>query len=516
MRNTYLLTPVTAQNTLANVNPDRAEVPIEAVNERRGAGWDLRNAGRNYGTLVAAQAAVAAFSFASVWLVTRHLGTEGYGGVVAVIAASQVAQIFVNWTAISLARYGVEEFVRTGSIANSFWARTAIFLPNTLLVLLCGPLWLPFLAGWLKLPPEAGWLIAAHFVASASWLHVQQAMQAAKLPREQGLMLAAERVLIFVALCILMWAGHLNALSAVAAYIAAPALMTVAGIRRLAAYMSWSPSGGITSMGPVLRFSIPLIPYSLVGYFSTNYLDAIFITQYMSRADLGIYSVAYQINGIMMQLPLLAGSLLLPLFVTLQSTEKSQRIDAYLSRALPLITLVASLAAALAAVVMRVLIPAVFGEDAAGSVMVFAVLTAATAVAVPAIMGFGPLTNAISATIVSAVASLLAAATNVLGNYLLIPRYGLKGCAWATVAAYSVSMVTMLLFCRLRFGYRTGWTLPATLPAVVAAGLMSITGDVLTAFGVAVVASIVIIAAWRRSAAEGVALLRGYRAAAGI
>lgn len=165
---------------------------------------------------------------------------------------------------------------------------------------------------------------------------------------------------------------------------------------------------------------------------------------------------------------------------------------------------------------MGFLIPAVFGDSAAGSAIVFAVLTAATAVAVPAIMGFGPLTNAISATIVSAVASLLAAATNVLGNYLLIPRYGLKGCAWATVAAYSVSMVTMLLFCRLRFGYKTGWTLPATLPAIAAAGLASITGDVITALGVAVVAAIIVVLAWRRPAAEGVALLRSYRTASGI
>src|SRR5437868_8454981 len=137
--------------------------PIPPPSERRTAHWDLENALRNYSTLVAAQITVALFSFASVWLVTRHLGTEGYGGLVAVIAASQIAQIFVNWTCISLARYGVEEFVETGHITNSFWARSALFLPNTLIMLLAGPLWLPFLASWLKLPSEAIWFVAAHF-----------------------------------------------------------------------------------------------------------------------------------------------------------------------------------------------------------------------------------------------------------------------------------------------------------------------------------------------------------------
>jgi O-antigen/teichoic acid export membrane protein len=35
----------------------------------------------------------------------------------------------------------------------------------------------------------------------------------------------------------------------------------------------------------ILYFSLPLIPQSLVSYFSTNYLDAWFILRYLSAAD---------------------------------------------------------------------------------------------------------------------------------------------------------------------------------------------------------------------------------------
>ena len=200
------------------------------LSDRQSAGWDIKNAFRNYSTLIGAQVVVALFSFASVWLVTHYLGTDGYGGVVAVIAASQVAQILINWTGVALVRSGVEEFVQTAHITNSFWARTAIFLPNTLVLLLFGSLWLPLLSGWLKLPPEAIWFVAAHFVTSAVWLHIQYAMQAAKLPRLQGTLIAVERVLIFAGLCVLIAVGRLNALSAIAAYIAAPALMACVGL----------------------------------------------------------------------------------------------------------------------------------------------------------------------------------------------------------------------------------------------------------------------------------------------
>jgi O-antigen/teichoic acid export membrane protein len=54
------------------------------ISDRQSSGWDIKNAFRNYSTLVAAQVVVAVFSFASVWLITRYLGTDGYGGVVAV------------------------------------------------------------------------------------------------------------------------------------------------------------------------------------------------------------------------------------------------------------------------------------------------------------------------------------------------------------------------------------------------------------------------------------------------
>lgn len=494
------------------MNPDPAEGPIEAISERQAAGWDLRNAARNYGTLVAAQAAVAAFSFASVWLVTRYLGTEGYGGVVAVIAASQVAQIFVNWTAISLSRYGVEEFVASGRITNSFWARTAIFLPNTFLLLLCGPIWLPLLAGWLKLPPEAIWLVAAHFVASAVWLHVQQAMQAAKLPRMQGVMLAIERLLIFAAIAATAAAGRLDGRTAIIAYIAAPAVMAVTGLIAVRGYFSWSLHVHFATVKKLFRFSLPLVPYSLIGYFSTNYLDAIFISQYLTRAELGVYSVAYQISGILLQFPLLAGTLLLPLFVTLRSTGKADRVTTYMEDLLPLLTLGGGVIALFAALGVTFLVPLVFGTQAADSVIVFWILISSSVLAIPTIIGFGPFTNAVSATYVASVLALVSSVINVVGNYLLIPRYGLKGCAWATVMSYGASVAVAIVICRARFSIRHRWTLVACLPVIAASCYASATDNIVIAFaiGVATVAAILLIG--QRGLSRGVRMLKDYRA----
>ncbi len=482
-----------------------------SASERRTAGWDLRNAIRNYSSLVVAQVTVALFSFASVWLVTRYLGTEGYGGVVAVIAASQVVLIFVNWTGVSLTRFGVEEFVETGRITDSFWARTAILIPNTLILLVFGVLWLPLLASGLKLPHDAMWYVAAHFAATAFSLHIQNAVQAAKLPQLQGVLLAVERILIFAVLGILLAAGRLDGMTAVAAYIAAPAVVGVAGLFAIRRMFSWRISIKIESIKRLLRFSVPLIPYSLIGYFSTNYLDAIFISQYLSKSDLGVYSVSYQMNGILMQFPLLAGTLLLPMFVTLRSGAKNSRVTSYIEDLLPLLTFVGGLVGVCAGVAIRFIIPQVLGLQADQSVIIFWILMSSAVAAIPTVIGFAPYINAVSATYIASLLALVAASVNFAANYLLIPQYGLKGCAWATVISYIATLLAVVLIGHFKFSLRHRWTIPALLPTLTASGYASLTGDLLTAVILAIGVSFVIVLIWRKALADGINMLKNYR-----
>ncbi|MEP7039297.1 MAG: oligosaccharide flippase family protein [Acidobacteriota bacterium] len=405
-------------------------------NERQNADWDLRYAFRNYSTLVVTQIVSAFFSFASVWLATRYLGTEGYGGIVVVIAASQVAQIFVNWTCVALARFGVEEFVEDGNINKSFWARSLIFLPNTLVFLAFSFLWLPIISNWLKLPPEAWWFVVGHFIASSIWLHVQHSIQGAKLPRLQGVLLAIERILIFSALLILALSGKIDYLSAIAAYIFAPFLMTFVGLFELRKLVSWRIEIDKALLKKMIKFSVPLIPFSLIGYFSTSYLDVFFISQYLSKTDVGIYSIAYQVSGIAMQIPVLAGSILLPMFVTMQSkTDHDNQINVYFTKILPSICFAWTFVCALIATFGGLALPLIFGEKVSDIHILLWIMMATAGISGPVLWGYGVMSNAKSLTYISTIYAIVIASLNVLFNYLLIPRFGLIGCAWASVIA---------------------------------------------------------------------------------
>ncbi len=479
--------------------------------ERREATWDIRYAFSNYLTLVASQILIALFSFGSVILCTRYLGADGYGVIVAVIAASSVAQIFVNWTCAGLTRLGVEEFVTVGEISKSFWARTIILIPNLLVMCAFSLAWLPLVASWLKLPAKAYVLVVAHFVVNSIWLHFQQSFQAAKLPRLQGVLLALERVVIFSLLGTLFLVGQFNWFTAVCSYILTPLLMSIIGFFKIRNLVSWRILYDSEILVRLLRFSFPLIPFSLIGYFSTSFLDAIFISQYLDKTELGIYSVAYQINGILMQFPLLAGSLLLPLFVTLQSKRTGDNVKKFISEVLPLLTLVWGFLCIFVAILGTFLIPLLFGSQVAEASKILWILAIGAAISFPSFVGYIPYVHQISATYIGIPMAIAGSVTNVVANFLLIPKYGLIGCAWATVLSVATSLLVVFVILNIRHSLKHRWTIQALMPAIVTCSYYSWSNNILVSLLIGSGIILLLFITYRKYWFEGLNFIRDYR-----
>jgi len=459
------------------------EIQLDNENGRRSANWDLRNAFGNYFTLVASQAGIAVFSFASVWLATRYLGAEGYGGVAALLVASQLAQIALMWTCTAMARYGVQEYVETGRITQTFWARTLIFIPNLILVVALYPFWLPLLGTWLKLPPESYPLVVLLFSAVAVAMHIQFALQAAKLPRLQSILQLLERVVTFATLVFLILGGNLTWLTAIWAYTVPSFVSAVVGLWNLRSLIVGKITVNRSRIKEILAFSLPLPLYSLLSHFSFSQLDAIFILRYMTTADLGIYSVAYQMNGLILQLPTLAGSLLMPLFVTVQSSRDDNQMQiVYFRDIVPFLTLGLGLFCACVATAGFYILPLIFGRQFTQVGNLLWIFAAATTVSVPIATGFLPLSNSTSTTHVQMFAAFASAVVNIALNFLLIPRFGLIGCAWATVAAFAASMLVFTLLLGKKFSLPYFTAILATLPALASAACFSLSGSVIFSF----------------------------------
>jgi O-antigen/teichoic acid export membrane protein len=477
--------------------------------DRRFADWDLRQGPRNYLTLVAAQIASGFLSFVSVWLATRLLGSTGYGGVVAIIAASQaIGQLAVNWTSASLSRYGVQEFVETGSISKPFWTRFWILVPNAVLVLATSWLWLPFLSSLLKLPPQAYMLVLAHFLTNALWIHVQQGLQGAKLMRLQGSLLTVERVIVFLIILACGTSGQASFLRIALAYIFAPLAASAAGFWALRNLIL--PVSGLdaTLLRQMLKFSLPILPASLLGYMSTNYLDAFFISHYLSAAELGVYAVVYLISGTSMQLPLLGGTVLIPLFITLEIDGTDDRARRFMLNGLPLLSLLWGIACSFVAAFGSYIFPLVFGDQFREIGKLLWPLMAAAALSGPFLMGYAPFSHAKSVTYIAMLAGIAAALVNVLLNFLLIPRFGLVGCAWATTFAFALHLVVVIVLVDLRLLSGRSWTLLAVLPPIAGALCASIYSVSFIALGVSLLLCALLALVWRQSVSTGFRMLK--------
>lgn len=498
-----------ALQDIAGASGNAIENAVTPEVERRSVDWDLRQGPKNYLSLVAAQIASGLLSFVSVWLATQLLGSTGYGGVVAIIAASQaIGQLAVHWTAASLSRYGVQEFVQTGSISKPFWTRFWILVPNAVLVLATSWLWLPFLSSLLKLPPQAYMLVLAHFLTNALWIHVQQGLQGAKLIRLQGSLLTLERVIVFLVILACVISGQASFLRIALAYILAPIVASAAGFWAMRQLIF--PIAGLDRdlLRQMLKFSLPVLPASLVGYMSTNYLDAFFITHYLSGAHLGVYAVVYLISGTSLQLPLLVGSVLIPLFITLQIDGSDDRARRFMLNGLPLLTLMWGVACSFVAAFGSYIFPQIFGEQFREMGKLLWPLMAAAALAGPLLMGYAPFSHSKSVTYIAMLAAIASALVNVVLNFLLIPRFGLVGCAWATTIAFALHLVVVIVLVHWRLLSGRSWTFLAVLPPVVGALCASVYAVSFIALGVTLVLCALLALVFRQSVSTGFRMLR--------
>ncbi len=461
--------------------------------------------------MVVMQCAGAAFAFAAVWLATHYLGADGYGEIAAIIAAAQIVQIFTAWTAIALSRYGTEEFVGTGRITQSFWARFFILLPNTLVILALSFLWLPWLSSWLKLQPGSGWLVLGFFVAVSLWMHVQHSMLGAKLPRTQGTLLAVERAITVTLMLVLVWFGRLDPATAVGAYIVSQLIVSSVGLIMLRRLVSWKFELDIAALKKILKFSYPLFFAFFVLNLSNSYIDAIFISQYLTKADLGIYSVAFQFNGIFLQFPLLAGSLLGTLFVTLRANDDFEKVRTYMQDILPVLTAMVGLAIIAIVLLSGIFIGFAFGENGPQITAVLTILALSTVFAAPCLFGYMPFFNSLSATYFWTIYTAVAAGVNIVGDIFLIPRYGLLGSALATVLGQALAFVVIVILVNRKFDLKHKWTVQATVPAAAGVWIAYWSGDILYGLAAVVLLTGLLVLLYRKIFFRGVRLLINYK-----
>jgi O-antigen/teichoic acid export membrane protein len=401
-------------------------------------------------------------------LLAWRLGPEQYGHLALLLMASQVLMLAaVNWTHAGFIRFGAVEFAEDGGISQALWARIGLVWPVAALgaaamIVGRGPL-----AVYLDIPRSAVWLLLVHFVAVCSLSVVGAVFQARDQMARYGVTLFLDKtgMLLLVTVLPAAWTG--TALSALVCYAASSLAVaiwgvTVVGVRALRPV--WPAHHKLREMA---LFCAPLMLTSWAGFFGTSWFDLAILKHFVPLSGIGLYSLATQLSGVVQQITVIFATLLLPQLSVMVTQGQNQRIMTLLERLLPYWLLATSVLFGLVVLGARIGIPLVFGPSFTAAAPVLALLMVASS-ALALYNACTPLVTAYGSTWTLAGVAFVSTGTNVALDLALIPKYGIAGSAVATIAAYSMGTILVLLFVRRRTGariLRLGWL---ATPAVVA------------------------------------------------
>jgi O-antigen/teichoic acid export membrane protein len=221
-----------------------------------------------------------------------------------------------------------------------------------------------------------------------------------------------------------------------------------------------------------LWFALPLVP-SALSTFVLSVSDRLIVEAYMGSTEVARYQVAYNIASMPMLLLSILSSAWMPRFFGI-SDETERRIALAASRDALYRLLVPILVGFACGVplVLRLWAPASYRPEQLHFVACIVLITAipfAGQLAVARTLMAAGHTAALAVTTVGA------AAVNLVLNLVLVPRYGLAGSAFATLAAYVLLYAALAAVGRGSRVRPAPWRLQLTLAAAATLALLSAT-----------------------------------------
>lgn len=388
-------------------------------------------------------------SFLNTSALLALLGRSAYGDIVSCTSMALLISLFATeWSASATVRFGTEEYLDHGHASATFWNRLAIVaccvgiaLPLVLTVL-------RFFGTSLGFTRQMLMFLSVYLPVSIYWFHVQRFLPAIRWHNSLYPLLCLERLSI---LCVIG-----------ASY--ATDRLTTGGV--LAGYVLGSLAAGAVStylirhqigrprrpdreqLAKILNFSWPLVPTVWIGALSTNALDYLFVRRYVGAAELAVYSLGVQISGMAQQLPQVAGTLAAPRIVGLRLKDDGTRLERFVRHDFVLAQWAWVSACFLGALGFAWVGPAYVPANYGLLTRLVWPLAIVTSLLPMWYVVWSPLLTAFEKTRTIMWAGSVSGLMNLAANSVLVPRYRELGSAWATVLAFSVTMVVAELLTR--------------------------------------------------------------------
>ena len=393
---------------------------------------------RNFAIQVASRILAILVGLVSVGILTRSLGTSGFGEYTTALTFLHFFAVIVDFgltltIVVMISEEGVDNEkiignifglrMISGAIVFAFVPLIAFFLPWSVGVkqaILVGTVAYVLMGG-------ANLLVGVFQRYQAMW--------------RAGLAEILNRLalLIFIALFAFL---HLGVAWMVGATLIANAVWLYATIRLAKPFVHIRLLRDITIWKHVWARSWPI---AISIFFNLLYLkgDVLFLSFYRSESEVGIYGVTYRVIDMLTALPVMFMGILLPLIVNTWSSGNREEFSMHVRRTFDLFMLAAIpiIAGTYVLADRLMLFLAGPGYEAAGDILrllIFAVFGV--------FMGalFGHLVVALNKQKLMVWGYLFVAVLTLIGYFLFIPTYGMWGAAWMTI--FSEGLISLMTF----------------------------------------------------------------------
>ncbi|MEW5982058.1 MAG: oligosaccharide flippase family protein [Acidobacteriota bacterium] len=460
----------------------------------------LAGAARDFLALGVGNYGAMAVGLAINMLLARRLGTDGYGRLALMLMASQVLLLVaVSWTNAGFVRFASREHAARCTVAETLWARLSILVPAAAAgVLVVLAVQRP-LAAYLEIPQAAVWLIVLHFSAASALSVIGAVFQASERMAHYGACLFLDKAAML--LCILLFpaAWTHNPMVVVGCYAASSLLVAMWGVSVVGLTAIRPTMATRSAYRELILFSVPLLFSTWAGFFGANWFDLAILKWYVPLSGVGVYSLGAQLAGVAQQLAIIFSTLVFPSLSVMVAEGQDVRIRTLAERLLPYWLLGTAVLFTVVIICAREGIPLMFGRAFSGTAPILALLMVATwaltlfTACAPVVAAYGSMWVLSGITLASAVA-------NVMLDLVLIPPLGGAGSALATVLAYGLSALLVLVFLQRRIGgrlLRLGWVGAPVVVGCVSFVVLEGPWFYATAVGAAFITVAVLVGAFR-------------------
>ncbi len=339
----------------------------------------------------------------------------------------------VNWSESSIVRFGREEYIKKKKINKSFWARLYIVLPISILSISLLFLFSKNVTNYLSLNNFFIVFLIVLFLLNIFINSIIRIFQSIDKFNISAYILSLQKFFYLLGLILIFFFFQKSNLFLIFTILNVSFFLSLVFFSIKFDYSLILPYKFDKNMlKSIYTYSWPQI-YGFSGIYIINYIDLIVIKQFLSLDDVGVYNVAYQGFKTLIVFIFIINTLFMPLMVEYRIKKRYDLIKKYL-KSIPIFTLLWTLLIIIMVSLTKYLIPILFSKEYINAVSPLNILLIASVFYFFSTC-FSPIINSFDYIKSQQFTNIIMAITNIIADFLLVPRFGILGAAYGTLIA---------------------------------------------------------------------------------